>query len=54
MFTVMYGRRLFSGVFAITERTDMCLYEVPLSMTVLPIFICVLLRAGFFKAREKC
>ena len=26
---VMYGRRLFSSVFAITERRDMGLYEVP-------------------------
>ena len=24
MFAVMYGRRLFSSVFAITERRDMC------------------------------
>ena len=35
MFDVMYGRRLFSSVFAITERRDMCLYEVPLSMSLL-------------------
>ena len=26
------GRRLFSSVFAITERRDMGLYEVPLSL----------------------
>ena len=35
MFAVMYGRRLFSSVFAITERRDMGLYEVPLSMSLL-------------------
>ena len=28
-------RRLFSSVFAITERRDMGLYEVPLSMSLL-------------------
>ena len=31
----MQGRRLFSSVFAITERTDLSLYEVPLSMSLL-------------------
>ena len=35
MFAVMLGRRLFSSVFAITERRDMGLYEVPLSMSLL-------------------
>ena len=30
MLTVIYGRRLFSSVFEITERRDMGLYEVPL------------------------
>ena len=35
MFAVMKGRRLFSSVFAITERRDMGLYEVPLSMSLL-------------------
>ena len=35
MFAVMKGRRLFSSVFAITERRDMCLYEVPLSVSLL-------------------
>ena len=34
MFAFMYGRRLFSSVFAITERRDMGLYEVPLSVSV--------------------
>ena len=35
MFAVMNGRRLFSSVFAITERRDMGLYEVPLSVSLL-------------------
>ena len=35
MFAVMQGRRLFSSVFAITERRDMGLYEVPLSVSLL-------------------
>ena len=35
MFAVMYGRRLFSSVFAITERRNMGMYEVPLSVSLL-------------------
>ena len=35
MFVVMYRRMLFSRVFAITERMDMGLYEVPLSVYLL-------------------
>ena len=35
MFAVMKGRRLFSSVFAITERMDMGLYKVSLSMSLL-------------------
>ena len=35
MFAVMQGRRLFSNVFAITERRDMGLYEVSLSVSLL-------------------
>ena len=35
MFAVMLGRRLFSSVFAITERRDMGVYEVPLSVSLL-------------------
>ena len=35
MFAVMYGRRLLSSIFAITKRRDMCLYEVPLSVSLL-------------------
>ena len=35
----MQGRRLFSHVFAITERRDMGLYEVPLSVSLLGLGI---------------
>ena len=35
MFAVMKGRRLFYSVFAITERRDMGLYEVPLFVSLL-------------------
>ena len=35
MFAVMYGRRLFPGVFTIPERRDMGMYEMPLSMHLL-------------------
>ena len=35
MVAVMYRRRLFSSVFAITERRDKGLYEVPLSVSLL-------------------
>ena len=35
MFAVVYGRKLFSSVFVITEMRDMGLYEVPLSMSLL-------------------
>ena len=34
MSAVMYRRRLFTRVFAITERRDMGLYEVPLSVSL--------------------
>ena len=34
VFAVMYGRRRFSSVFAITEMSDMDLYEVPLSVSL--------------------
>ena len=39
MVAVMLGRRLFSSVFAITERGDMGLYEMPLSMSLLGCFL---------------
>ena len=39
MLPVMYGRRLFSSVFAITEIRDMGLYAVPLAMSLLGIGI---------------
>ena len=35
MFAVMQGKRLISSIFAITERRDMGMYEVPLSMSLL-------------------
>ena len=35
MFSVMYGRRLFSSVFVITEMRVMGLYESSLSMSLL-------------------
>ena len=35
VFAVMQGQRLFTSVFAITERRDMDLYENPLSMSLL-------------------
>ena len=35
VFAVMQGRMLFSSVFAITERKDMGLYEVPLCVSLL-------------------
>ena len=47
MFAVMYGRRLFSGVFAFTERSDMGLYEVPLSMSLLG-FVMGTMLANFY------
>ena len=34
MFCVMYGRITFSGVFAITDRRDIGLYDVPMLMSV--------------------
>ena len=35
IFAVMLERRLFSSAFAITERSDMGLYEVPLYVSLL-------------------
>ena len=35
MFAVMSGIMLFSGVFAITGMKDMCLYEMPLFVSLL-------------------
>ena len=35
VFAVMDRRRLFSSVFAITEKRDMGLYDVPLSVSLL-------------------
>ena len=65
MFVVMYGRRLFS-VSAITERRNMGMYEVPLSMSLLDFGIgtmlanfhmcgiMLVLRAVFNNVREEC
>ena len=43
MFAVMEGRRLFSSVFKITERRDMGLYEVTLSMSLLGFGMAIML-----------
>ena len=56
---------LFSGVFAITERMDMGLYEVPSSMYLLGfgmgtmlanfhVWYCVVVKSSFKHAREEC
>ena len=42
-FAVMYRRRLFSSVFAITERRDMGMYEVLLSVSLLGFGIGIML-----------
>ena len=34
MLFLMYGRSVFSGVFAITERSEMGLYDVPMFMSL--------------------
>ena len=39
MFCVMYGRITFSGVFAITDRRDIGLYDVPMLMSLLGLGI---------------
>ena len=65
MFVIMQGRRLFSSVFAITERRDMGLYEVPLSMSLLGFGIGIMLgnfhvwyyvgvKSSFQHAPEEC
>ena len=67
MFVVMYGRMLFSRVFAIIERSDMGLYEVLLSMTLLGLgmgtmlanlhmcgIMLVLCKRSFQHTHEKC
>ena len=53
---------LFSRVFAITERKDMCMYEVPLSMSLLGFGIWTMLtnfhmcgiKSSFQHTREEC
>ena len=47
MFAVMKGRRLFSSVFAITERRDMGLYEMPLSVSFLGFGIGTMFTSNF-------
>ena len=64
MFTVMYGRRLLSSIFAITEGRDMDLYEVPLSVlcfrigdyvSQLPyLWYYVIVKSRFEHDREEC
>ena len=67
MFSVMYGRRLFSSVLAIIERCDMGLYEVLLSMPLLGFgmgtmlanfhmcgIMLVIVKSRFKLAREEC
>ena len=39
MFCVMYGRITFSSVFAITDRRDIGLYDVPMLMSLLGLGI---------------
>ena len=34
MLFVVYGSSVFSNVFAITERSEMCLYDVPMFMSL--------------------
>ena len=60
MLAVMYGNRLFSRVFAITERRDIGLFEVPLSMSLMGfgmrtmlanLYMCGIMLV--LKAREK-
>ena len=34
MLFVMYGSIVFFSVFAITERSEMCLYDEPMSMSL--------------------
>ena len=43
MFCVMYGRITFSSVFAITDRRDIGLYDVPMLMSLLGLGIGMML-----------
>ena len=62
MFAVMYGRKLFSSVFVITERRDMGLYEVPLSLLGVRDYVsqlpcvryCIFVKSCFKHTREEC
>ena len=60
VFAVIYIRRLFFSVFVITERWDMGMYEVPLSMsgfgmvTMLVNFHMRGIKNSFQHPREEC
>ena len=43
MFCLMYGIITFSSVFAITDRRDIGLYDVPMLMYLLGLGICMML-----------
>ena len=43
MFCVMYGRITFSSVFAITDRRDIGLYDVPMLMSLLGLGVGMML-----------
>ena len=43
MFCVMYGRITFSSVFAITDRRDIGMYDVPMLMSLLGLGIGMML-----------
>ena len=44
MFCVMYGRITFSSIFfAITDRGDIGLYDIPMLMSLLGLGICMML-----------
>ena len=46
MFCVMYGKITFSGVFAITYRMDIGLYDVPMLMSLLGLGIGMMLASS--------
>ena len=48
MFADIQGRMLFSSVFSITERRNMDLYEMPLSMSLLGFGVGTML-ANFYR-----
>ena len=42
MLFVMYVSSVFSSVFTITERSEMCLYDVPMLMSLFGFVICMM------------